>query len=216
MRIVCAAMVAALVGLGVGAAARAQDPTTPGIYDFYVYSLAWSPAACASGGTNADPRQCDPGKGLGLVPQGLMPQFERGGWPERCGTMRRVPPRVLEAMMEIMPSGSLIETAWAKYGSCTGLSPDEYFAELRATWERLALPDELRNPVKGYSITADGLKAMLVERNSGFGLGPKGISLVCDGAHIVELRLCVDKDLFFRDCPRVEDQCRPGAKLTAP
>lgn len=216
MRLFHAVAVAALVWLCGIASAPAQAPGTPGTYDYYILSLSWSPAFCASRGHEADPRQCATEKQMGFVVHGLWPQYDRGGWPERCSTMRTVPPRVLEAMLEIMPSGSLVEHEWAKHGSCTGLSPDDYFAETRATWERVYMPDELRNPPPGFSMSIAELRKELVERNSTFGLGPKGIAIECEGNQVTELRLCVDKDLFFRDCgAKVQDQCRANARLTA-
>lgn len=210
-----AAVFAALLTIVIAGTARGQDPTTPGTFDYYVFSLSWSPAYCAREGKSADPRQCGPDKNYGLIVHGLWPQYDRGGWPERCGTMRRVPARILEAMLEVMPSAGLIEHQWAKHGSCTGLSPDDYFAETRATFERVFMPDELRQPPPDFSMTAEALEKALVERNAPFGLTPKGVALVCEGDRVTEVRLCVDKELFFRDCgARVDDRCRPNARLT--
>src|ERR1700742_1117182 len=57
---------------------------TPGQFDFYVFSLSWSPSFCESGGGrgNSD-EQCNRGRPFAFVVHGLWPQYERG-FPENC------------------------------------------------------------------------------------------------------------------------------------
>src|SRR5690606_36554500 len=105
----------------------------PGQFDFYVLALSWSPSYCeasAERGSSRNDPQCA-GRPFAFVVHGLWPQYERG-FPEYC----RVPaPRlnrsIVGAMLDVMPSQRLIYHQWDKHGTCTGLSPNSYFENVR-------------------------------------------------------------------------------------
>ena len=66
-----AALVAALAG------ARASDN-----FDYYVFTLSWSPGFCDTGGAAKQPGQCARGAAEGFVVHGLWPNSAYGGDPE--------------------------------------------------------------------------------------------------------------------------------------
>ena len=47
---------------------RAQDA---GDFDYYVFTLSWSPGFCDAGGAEKSPTQCAAGAGTGFVVHGL-------------------------------------------------------------------------------------------------------------------------------------------------
>lgn len=209
-----AAVAASLLLSGVGTAAG-QERGKPGEFDYYLYSLSWTPGYCVREGAKADPRQCaaNGGERPGFVLHGLWPQWNAGGWPERCTRDRNIPRRVAEAMLEIMPTPELVEHQWAKHGTCSGLAPDLYFADARAAWERVRIPPEFVTAQPGTTVTAREVEKRFVEVN--FDLTPARIATICDRNGLYEVRICMDKDLVFRDCgAKVEDRCRPDQTLT--
>lgn len=186
----------------------------PGDYDHYIFSLSWSPAHCGRVGAAGDPRQCSNVVDPGFVIQGLWPQSSKGVGLERCSTMQKVPPNIVDAMLEVMPSERAIEQEWAMHGSCTGLPPDEYFAETRAAWERIGMPDEFLVPPPGFSVSVTELEKRLLAANRLVGLTPEAMVLLCDKDQVYEARFCMDKDLNFLSCNvPAKDRCRPSAKL---
>src|SRR5262245_2827951 len=61
----------------------------PGVFDYYLMSLSWSPTYCVS--HPEDRAQCTR-KGYGFVLHGLWPQYTRGGYPQTCQTRKSLTP----------------------------------------------------------------------------------------------------------------------------
>jgi ribonuclease T2 len=205
-----AAAVMAL-GLGGGGAALAQRGE-PGVFDYYVLSLSWSPTYCADAGDRRGDAQCD-GKGgrpYAFVLHGLWPQYERG-WPQDCRNDDRgwVPGPVADRMLDIMPSKRLVFYEYRKHGTCSGLGVDAYFDLARKLYEKVKIPPrfvrltEERMTVGVAELTGDFLAANP-------GLKPDMMSVACGGAgnRLREVRVCFTKEGEFRACGRNENQQR--------
>jgi ribonuclease T2 len=176
--------------------AKAQDVS--GEFDYYVLSLSWSQNWCALEGGLRNSPQCDADADFGWVLHGLWPQFETG-WPADCRHTFRNPSRAeTTAMADIMGTSGLAWYQWNKHGSCSGLSPDDYFALARLAFERITRPAVFRR--LEYPIT---LPASLVEeafiRDNPF-LSPDEITITCSASHIQEARICLTRDLEPRRC----------------
>ncbi|WP_367193646.1 ribonuclease T [Amorphus sp. 3PC139-8] len=184
------------------AAARADG--TPGDFDFYVLSLSWSPSYCAAAGDRADPTQCDSGRPYAFVAHGLWPQYDRG-YPESCAKARRLDRSLVNSMLDIMPSRSLIRHEWEKHGTCSGMSADDYFAATRSAYEAIEIPQAFQQPQKQVVIDPDDLEAAFRKTNAG--LEADEIAVVCRGNRIREVRICLEKDLSgYTSCPHVDRQ----------
>lgn len=193
---------AACIALACVGAARGETGARPGAFDYYILSLSWSPAFCA---THADDAQCGPRGQTGFVEHGLWPQYEHGGYPTACGTAPPLPKAVVESMMPVMPGTRLIWHQWAKHGTCSGLDATDYFATAAKAFLRVNLPERLRLRER-LGLPAATVRAWFVEANTG--LHPDGVAVVCDGDEITEVRLCLTKDLAYRRCGRgVADRC---------
>ena len=119
-----------VVNLSLVPAARADAPK-PDWFDYYVLALSWSPSYCAGEAGQNDSQQCAPGRRFAFVIHGLWPQFAKG-WPEYCATREAwVPQKLIEGMMDVMPSKKLIIHEWKKHGTCSGLSQADYFSSAR-------------------------------------------------------------------------------------
>jgi ribonuclease T2 len=176
--------------------AKAQDVS--GEFDYYVLSLSWSQNWCALEGGLRNSPQCDADADFGWVLHGLWPQFETG-WPADCRHTFRNPSRAeTTAMADIMGTSGLAWYQWNKHGSCSGLSPDDYFALARLAFERITRPAVFRR--LEYPIT---LPASLVEeafiRDNPF-LSPDEITITCSASRIQEARICLTRDLEPRRC----------------
>jgi hypothetical protein len=55
-----------------------QRAAQPGVFDYYVLNLSWSPEFCYS---NARNPECALDKHFGFIVHGLWPQFRQGGGP---------------------------------------------------------------------------------------------------------------------------------------
>jgi ribonuclease T2 len=181
------------------AAALPLGAAPTGDFDYYVLALSWSPTYCLE---EADPRrdraQCLSSRPFAFVLHGLWPQHERG-YPERCETSEpRVPDDVIDTMMDIMPSRGLAGHQWRKHGSCTGLSHAEYFAASRAAYAAVKIPSEFKSVSQYVSTTPAKIEQAFLAANPG--LGRDGVTVTCSRKHLREVRVCLTKDLKFRNC----------------
>lgn len=190
------------------AAARTQTGTG---FDFYVLALSWSPSYCAREGKGADPQQCKLSKPKGFTVHGLWPQFETG-FPADCaiGSPNNVDREILVRIKEVMPSASLARYQWRKHGTCSGLSQGDYFDTLRAAADAVRIPDIYHWPPSSVSVAPLKVEAAFLNANPG--LHAAGFAAICDGTYLTEVRVCLTKDLAFRQCREVDRRaCRARA-----
>jgi len=189
---------------------RDRDPRTkPGNFDFYVMSLSWSPGFCAtSAGRNAA-EQCGPDRHFAFVLHGLWPQYEKGGWPQDCST-ERVSGGLVDSMLDIMPSPTLVRHEWEKHGTCSGLSPEDYFEESTEAFHAIRIPAQYQAPQRQITVDPDQLRQEFAEANPG--IGEQGFVVLCsgNGRYLQEVRACLRTDLSGRACNREvqRDSCR--------
>ena len=201
---------------GEGASERAfRRPTAGGNFDFYVLSLSWSPGFCATGGAEKARDQCQTGMGLGFVVHGLWPQFERG-FPSDCdGAGRPISRTALEAAKGLFPSEGLARYEWRKHGSCSGRSPQDYFADVRAARDLVTIPPEFQRLKQEEDVAPAEILRSFGKANPRLRAGMAAVT--CSRGYLQEVRVCLSKDLReFRPCPEVtRNSCRaPSIKVT--
>ena len=203
-------------GAAQGASERRQNE--PGRFDFYVLALSWSPSYCAASAARAPNRtpdlQCS-GRPFAFVVHGLWPQYEQG-FPSNC----QVPaPRlyrgIVDANLDLMPSRRLIFNQWDKHGTCSGQSAADYFEIVRKARQAVAVPPEYSDLDKPMLVSAGDIADAFVKANAG--LGKNGMAVVCSSQWLSEVRICLSKDLKFRDCPDLARRScrRDGLRMPA-
>jgi ribonuclease T2 len=200
--------------------AFAQDlrQDRPGQFDFYVLSLSWSPSFCAGaaernqGGTSS--RQCG-ARPYSFVVHGLWPQYERG-FPEYCQVPApRLDRGIVSSMLDLMPAPHLIFNEWDKHGTCSGLPPRGYFETIRKARAAVKIPSDYVDPQQPLTVAPAAVAEAFVKANSG--LATSGIAVDCDRRRLTEVRLCLTKELTFRDCPEiVRRNCKRDQVLMPP
>jgi ribonuclease T2 len=182
-----------------------------GQFDFYVLALSWSPGFCEASGDVKGRRQCRSGASLGFVVHGLWPQTERG-YPAFCEPGGRSPSRpALEHAQGVFPEEGLARYQWRKHGTCTGLSPAEYFQSARRARDLIRIPDRLDRPSVDTRVLAPEIERAFMQANPG--LRPEMIAVECGRRIFQEVRICLNRDLRgFRSCPEVD---RAGCRSTA-
>lgn len=190
------------------ATAQAQRGGRPGDFDFYVLALSWSPGFCELEGDRKGRAQCDSGSGAGFVLHGLWPQYDRG-YPSECGFAQ--PTRIaMEAARGVFPDEGLARHQWRKHGSCSGLSPQNYFEAARDARDRVRIPQRFQDPRGDQQARPNDIERAFVAANPG--LRADMIAVACRRGVLQEVRVCLDKSLKgFRSCPEVGlRDCRSG------
>jgi ribonuclease T2 len=172
-----------------------------GDFDFYVLALSWSPSYCAISGST-DAGQCGVER-HGFIVHGLWPQYE-AGYPEYCWSPMnpRLPNSALEAIFDIMPSTGLIHHQWKKHGICSGLGQDRYFRLLREAFNKISIPEEFVAPMHDNSRDPAAIEAAFIAANPG--LPANAIAVTCKQRQLADVRICLTRDLEFRECREVD------------
>jgi ribonuclease T2 len=198
------------------AAATAQDArqNEPGNFDFYVLSLSWSPSFCDAQGDRAQ-RQAECGaRPYSFVVHGLWPQYEKG-FPEYCQVPApRLNRGIVSSMLDVMPAPRLIFHEWDRHGTCSGLSPGAYFETMRKARAIVKIPAEYLDLGNALTVSPEAVEQAFIKANPG--LSPGGIAVGCDKQRLREIRICLSKDLTFRDCPEIDQRACRRDQITMP
>jgi ribonuclease T2 len=182
--------------------AAAGGPLAPGSFDFYVLSLSWSPGFCDTGGAAKAGDQCAEGAGLGFVVHGLWPQNTRG-FPSDCDAGTVFPSRAaLDLTRGVYPDVGLARYEWRKHGTCTGLSPTDYFRAVKRARDAVTIPQTLQQPREPQTLAPLDIARAFAASNQG--LRSDTMAVTCREGELQEVRLCFTKDLRgFISCPEV-------------
>ncbi len=192
-----------------------QKGGTPGVFDFYVLSLSWSSGFCTITGDAQGRAQCSIGSNIGFTVHGLWPQFERG-FPSECGSSARYPSQIaLQNAQGLYPDQGLARYEWRKHGTCSGLSPSDFFNAVGAARGKAVIPPQFENPKSEQKWSPIDITRAFVAVNQG--LRADMMAVICKKDVLEEVRICFDKDLKgFRSCPEVaRSNCRTR-EITVP
>jgi ribonuclease T2 len=192
------------------AAAQDRRQNTAGEFDFYVLSLSWSPSFCEAAGErggNRKPQQECGERPYSFIVHGLWPQYEKG-FPEYCQVPApRLDRNIVSSMLDLMPAPGLIFHEWDAHGTCSGLSARAYFDLVRKARAVVKIPEDYLDLKAPLTVTPDEVEEAFVKANSGLTRG--AIAVGCDNKRLREVRLCLGKDLSFRECAEVDRRaCR--------
>jgi ribonuclease T2 len=198
LNIICAA--AQRCGNGGGA---------PGSFDYYVLALSWAPGFCDTT-TRPSERECGRDRHLGFVVHGLWPQYESGRSPEGCAPTPPVAHDLVDRMLNIMPDPGLIQHEWACHGTCYGPNAREYFGTVERAFQAVRVPDELRAPRQSNRLRVRDLERRFGDVNRA---SPDAFRVVCHTGELMEVRVCLTKDLKLRPCSSSVREC-PANQVT--
>jgi ribonuclease T2 len=210
--LMCLAAVAALLALTViPGLAQDRRQNEPGQFDFYVLSLSWSPSFCdavTERSAESAARQPECGdKPYAFIVRGLWPQYEKG-FPEYCqNPAPRLDRNVVSSMIDLMPSPRLIFREWDRHGVCSGLPARAYFETMRKARAMVKIPEDYLDLKQPRTVTPGEVEDAFLAVNPG--LTHDAIAVGCDAKRLNEVRICLSKDLKFRDCAEVDQRaCR--------
>ena len=201
-------------GLMLGSAvAQRLRQNGPGSFDYYILSLSWSPSFCETASEGARQPQCGK-RPYAFVVHGLWPQYVKG-FPEACQVPApRLDRRIVNDMLDLMPAPGLIFHEWDAHGTCSGLGPRDYFDTVRKARSMVTIPPEYLNPGAALTATPHEVVDNFVKANEG--LPPTGIEIDCDRTRLREVRICLTRELRFRECPGRQPVCRSEKVVMPP
>ncbi len=212
IRLTALAALSVVIG---SASAQDRRQNQPGQFDFYVLALSWSPSFCeATAERGREAREQCGARPYLFVVHGLWPQYEKG-FPQACQVPApRLSRNIMSSMLDLMPSPRLVYHEWDNHGTCSGLSQNAYFETVRKARGLIKIPQEYLD-VKSYlSVTPDDVETAFIKANPG--LKSTGIAVTCDSRRLGEVRICLSRDLGFRDCPEIDRRACKRDKVVMP
>ncbi len=179
-------------------------------FDYYSLVLSWSPTHCETPEGRNDEAQCArrDGRRYAFILHGLWPQYARG-YPEDCPARSTwVAQPVVDGMLDVMPSKGLIVHEYRKHGTCSGLSPEDYYRMARRLYESLTIPPRFRNPTAAQFLDPSEVVDAFVAANPK--LAPDMIAVACGGPgnRLRDVRICFSRAGAPRACGPNEAQHR--------
>jgi ribonuclease T2 len=194
---------------------QSQQRNQPGKFDFYVLALSWSPSFCRDTeerGRESN-EQCR-GRPYAFVVHGLWPQYERG-FPRDCQVPApRLNRELMTSMLDLMPAPRLVYHEWDQHGTCSGLQAQSYFDLVRKAREAVKIPEAYTSPKGTLTVSPDEVEEAFVKANPG--LSRAGVAVTCGSTRLSEVRICMSKDLKFRECGEVDRRACRRDKLIMP
>ena len=203
---ICLAYCIVLLILSFSAKIFAQQTGTPGVFDYYLLTLSWSPEYCHS---NPMSTQCGGGHHFGFVVHGLWPEFQNGGYPEHCSNAPG--PSNPASYLDIMPDLGLIQHEWTTHGTCSGLNADSYFSLIRQAFTSIKIPKQFSMPGTQQTESAMQIKAAFEQANPT--LKDADIQISCAGTYLKAVEICLTKSLAAMACPASRSCNAPAIRV---
>jgi ribonuclease T2 len=182
-----------------------------GVFDYYLLSLSWAPTYCLT--HSDDGAECS-NKGYGFVLHGLWPQYDAGGYPEKCQTDNQLSEEAVAKGRTIYPSPRLMAHEWQTHGTCSGLSALEYFRTADRATAAVKIPAQFEAPRSDLAFGAGQVLDLF--RSANPGLPASSVTVACSRATVTEVRVCLTKDLAVRSCGRGVRTTCPDVTLRIP
>jgi ribonuclease T2 len=211
---ILALVLATLLGATQSPALAQRQRGEPGRFDFYLLSLSWSPSFCETPAGAGSRDQCG-ARPYAFVVHGLWPQYERG-FPQDCQIPApRLARTIVDEMLDLMPARGLVYHEWDTHGTCSGLDQRAYFDTIRKARAQVKIPAQFEGPQAPLAVAPGEVVDAFVKANPG--LAPGGIAIDCDRTRLREVRICMTRDLQFRDCgPDAARACRSDSLVMPP
>jgi ribonuclease T2 len=171
-------------------------------HDGYILALSWSPQFCKGKGRQGQHAlQCDGRNQFGFILHGLWPDGPGRNDPAYCATPTPVPAPVVRANVCITPSVDLIQHEWAKHGTCMSPRAEDYFRKAAIMYRAVRYPD--MNALSYGQPSGTDFASAFAKANPG--MSPEMLTLQTnEGGWLKEVRICLNKSLQLRACPKGE------------
>jgi ribonuclease T2 len=135
----------------------------------------------------------------------LWPQYDNGKWPQDCGSTQPVSSATVDHMMPIMPGKQLIQHEWAKHGTCSGLSTQDYFGAIEKLYRGLVVRAEFKAPSSAAQTDSATIEKKFAAANN----APKtAFRVSCPQNEFSAVEVCLSKDLQYQACPATLRECK--------
>jgi ribonuclease T2 len=175
-------------------------------FDYYLLNLSWSPEFCFS---HRDAPEC--AQHLTFTLHGLWPENKDGSFPQNCSNAPG--PSDPSQYSDIYPDPGLVEHEWRTHGTCSGLTPDAYFATARTAFRTITLPVALTTITQQTSMPPAQIIGLFTTANPD--IPQRSFALSCGNNYLTAVEVCLDKSLHPTVCGQIRS-CRANSVRIPP
>ena len=186
--------------------AKPEAAHTPAQFDFYLLNLSWSPEFCHS-----HPSAAECAMHATFVLHGMWPQNTDGTYPHNCSNAPG--PADPSKYSDIYPDSSLLEHEWKTHGTCSGLSPDDYFTAARKAFQSVKIPPDLAGLTSQTSMPPGRILGLFTTVNPQ--IPQSALALSCGSNYLTAVEVCLDKNFQPAACSGVRS-CRANTVRIPP
>ncbi|HEY6308870.1 MAG TPA: ribonuclease T2 [Candidatus Angelobacter sp.] len=183
-----------------------------GQFDYYMLSLSWAPNYCA-GHPGDHSIECRTGQHANFVLHGLWPQASAGQPPTSCAPASPVAAATVRHMLDYYASRGLIQHEWATHGTCSGLSAADYFGKVEQAFNAVKVPDQYRSLDRTRNLSVKEIEQNFASANNA---DAGAFRVSCHGGELVNLEICMNKDLQYQACTSSVRECPSPQVLLRP
>ena len=175
-------------------------------FDYYLLTLSWSPEFCHS-----HPTATECSLHPAFVLHGLWPENSNGTYPENCSNAPG--PADPSQYSDIYPDQGLLQHEWKTHGTCSGLSPDDFFTTARAAVHSITVPPTLTQLTKQISLPPAQIITLFTAANPS--ITNSSLVVSCGNNFLTAVEVCLDKSLHPTACGKV-NSCRANTVRIPP
>ncbi len=188
------------------AARRHHRHHWPAPFDYYVLALSWAPNYCASHPSDHS-SECQTGQHKAFVLHGLWPQANNAAPPMSCAPARPVAQNVVDHMLQLMPTRALIQHEWAKHGTCSGLSAQDYFGKVEQAFRKVQVPSQFTALSSQKDFSIKDVEESFASTNHA---PEQAFRVSCNAGDLANLEVCLSKELEYQSCTGSVHECAAG------
>ena len=175
-------------------------------FDYYLLNLSWSPEFCHSHQTAPE---C--ASHPAFVLHGLWPQNNDGTYPQNCSNAPG--PADPSQYADIYPDPGLLRHEWSTHGTCSGMSPDDFFTAARAAFHSVAIPSTLSQLDHQISMPPGQILDLFTAANPS--MPSSSLALSCGNNYLTAIEVCLNKSGRPTACGPVRS-CRANTVRISP
>jgi ribonuclease T2 len=142
---------------------------------------------------------------------GLWPQNNDGTYPQHCSNAPG--PADPSQYSDIYPEPGLLQHEWKTHGTCSGLSPDDYFSSARKAFRSVVIPTKLSSLTSQISMPPAQIVSLFTASNPQ--IPQAGFAVSCGNNYLTAVEVCLDKSLRPTACSSVRS-CRANTVRIPP
>lgn len=113
-----------------------------------------------------------------------------------------------------MPDTGLVRHEWRAHGTCSELSPLQYFELIQKARGKITIPPPYHAPERVLRTSSSTIERRFAEASR---IAQHGaIHVKCSGERLTEVRFCFTKQLEPRSCSQAVGECRANPILMEP